>query len=785
MEKRTRKYSLIALMGVALASALFPAFNPPELPDACSQEVLHRQRGYSFIYPYITDPNSAYAPYFLDWQEYYRSYYQQDTIQKIANLEEWNERFCGYSSLGEVEDIVYKASDAELRALHQSAETPTNKPPLPSRIADNTFALSIATSSCTEVTSYLIFARACEFYVVRRAPLQAVPEMLRLIQEGERMFEGYQSYFLKLRLAYQMIRLAHYAGQPEMAIRLYNRLIDNRIDKKTLGSSIVTGWTLGHLAGALQQMGNYPEAAWRFSLVFRNCPSKRRQAYNSIYFRNDEDWKAALHLCRDDKERSTLYLIRAAKSPTMEAAELQTIYELDPGNPQLEYPFIRAVQDMEKIFLRTRVTDQKANIKDGVQIREKRAPALLDLQKLARRVIRENQVYNPKLWRALNGYLQLLAGDSYGAEMTWNRLEADLKKRDDYDKQLRKQMDQWRMLLRIMQLDPAKTFIDAEAYRLMEEDVFKENPDFQFFLEDWLASAYIANQRPGKALLAAYPPEAIGYNPDMAVIDDLLALTEEENPVMLEKVMQIDTNVDRVKAILLEYKGAALLGRGEVEGAYSVMDKISEVEKAKMKKFAPFRENFSELVHTNVGAADSLQLSRFEIAKMLIDYEFRAKASESTGKKQDAAIYYYFMGLAHYNMSYFGYAWEAVDFYRSGYNWGRLQQGPVFSLPGSPDGNKEYTDVSLALQYFNKAYEIAETRELSARALFMAARCQQKQWFCNKDNQYHYKGTQDQLIPVLPQQYMGFYNVLNKKYADTRFYEQAIQECKWLALYAK
>ena len=93
--------------------------------------------------------------------------------------------------------------------------------------------------------------------------------------------------------------------------------------------------------------------------------------------------------------------------------------------------------------------------------------------------------------------------------------------------------------------------------------------------------------------------------------------------------------------------------------------------------------------------------------------------------------------------------------------------------------------MSLALQYFNKAYELAETRELTARALFMAARCQQKQWFCNKDNQYYYRGVQDQLIPVLPQQYMGFYKVLMNKYADTRFYEQAIQECKWLALYAR
>jgi hypothetical protein len=133
-------------------------------------------------------------------------------------------------------------------------------------------------------------------------------------------------------------------------------------------------------------------------------------------------------------------------------------------------------------------------------------------------------------------------------------------------------------------------------------------------------------------------------------------------------------------------------------------------------------------------------------------------------------------------MSYFGHAWHAADAYRSGYNWLRLAQGPVFSLPNAPAGNRENIDVSRALAYFEKALAEAKDEEWAARAAFMAARCQQKQWFCQPGNRYR-AGTK--LIPVLPPIYNTYYTLLLTKYRETKFFQQAIKECKWLAAYAK
>jgi hypothetical protein len=103
-------------------------------------------------------------------------------------------------------------------------------------------------------------------------------------------------------------------------------------------------------------------------------------------------------------------------------------------------------------------------------------------------------------------------------------------------------------------------------------------------------------------------------------------------------------------------------------------------------------------------------------------------------------------------------------------------------MTGTPDGNRENLDVSLALGYFERALAAAQDPEFAARAAFMAARCQQKQYFCDKDSRYR---PGSKLIPTLPDQYAVYYNLLLSRYSNTKFYDGIIKECKWLEAYAR
>jgi hypothetical protein len=438
------------------------------------------------------------------------------------------------------------------------------------------------------------------------------------------------------------------------------------------------------------------------------------------------------------------------------------------------------VQELEKIYLRTSITDLKNGKAIGSLKRETAAQHLLDLQKFVRKTIREKHTPNPKLWRGMEGYLELLAGDKYAAKNRWDRLEDDLDEDGEYDRHLIQQLETWRCLLEIMSLDLSSDNADNLAFRIRGYEAFKRNPNFEPFLQQWLAEGYAAKEHPGKAILAAFDPGALGLNPRLEVYDDLLALAESDDPILLERTMQIDTNPERIKARLLELKGAYLLSQGQPEAALAVMRKIIPSERARMVKFSPFREKVGEKVHRDI-VSDSLVLNRLEIAQKLIELEFRGKTAEALSEP-DAATYWYRIGLAYYNMTYFGYEWEVTDAYRSGYNQLRLAQGPVFSLAGSPSGNRENIDLSTPLFYFERALQKTSDPELAAKASFMAARCQQKQWFCLPDCNYR---PGSQLIPVLPESHRGYYDLLIAKYSKTKFYTGVVKECSWLAAYAR
>jgi hypothetical protein len=756
---------------------------PPPAPKAPGPCVPPREPfyGYTFIDADLVNIGEAYAPYFLRFGDYFDRNYNAEEILRRDNCLEWSERFCSKASWKEVEGVIYEADEFEIAQLHRAAADPTRKTTLPYRLEGNNFAYVVAYNGCVEVTRYLTFAKKCEQHVVARgdkwtAAQRDVTAMLTLIEEGKQRFYDTESHFVRMRYAYQIVRLAHYAGAWQLTIDLFNELMP-KVDRKK--KSIVFFWTLGHLAGAMQKLGRYAEAAYRYAIIFRFCPSKRSQALQSFRIRNDEDWQQALKLCNTDEERSTLYIMRAGGSHTWAVADMEAIYELDPRNPQLELLLVSDIQELEKIFLRSAVTDAKNGHAIGKIKREAASRHLLELQKFVRRVVRQNKVPNPKLWRALDGYLELLANDRYAASKTWDRLENDLKNTKK-DAQLFQQLEIWRCLLAVMNLDTtAADTVDRLSYKVRSLSAFKQNPYFEPFLKEWISAGYAAHNRPGKALVAAYPPYAVRYNPKIEVLDDLLLLANQDDPVLLEKTMMIDTNPERIKAYFLESKGVYFLSRGQPEAAATVLRAISPAEQNRMEQFRPFASHRGERIY-NPTEGD-FPMNRLQIAETVLELEQQARAFEAMRDSNEAKVWMK-LGDFWYNTSYFGYAWAVRDYFRDWRNHLRLAQGPVFPYEGAPHGNWENLDVERALGYYEKAYQAAQTAELKAKAAFMAARCQQKMWLCSPTCNYR---PGSKLIPVLPAEYMKYYDLLIGKYSQTKYYQKVVKECKWLAAYAR
>jgi hypothetical protein len=752
---------------------------PLEISHACgpTNRSFH---GYSFVKMEILpkDEQKGLAPVFLSFDKMYRDYFEAaDTLNQNDNLAEWHRIFCGEVEREDLFYIVYKAPVEELDLLLTATQSKSLQ--VPGSLRGNTFADFVFTKKCDETIEYLMFAKRCEPYVVPTDQWEAPPRdkeaMQRLIGEGSKLFRRTKSHYIRLRYAYQIIRLAHYAGQHEQVLELYDELIP-KVDK-ALGhwdTSIIPWWIEGHKAGALRKMGDNVQASYLYMQVFLHCPGRRASAYQSFFIKNNEEWEACLRLCQSDQERAALYAIRAAAPNSRAVEEMEKIYEIDPVNQFLEVLLVQEMRKMERSLLGLEFNSNKAENKRYHNIPKANAGRyVVDLQKFVRRCRQEGKVVRPVLWHIAEGYLEFLAGDFYAADLTFREAAREVG-----DKLLKEQLDIFQLALKIAAFEKPSKEVEDFAYELLMEDpryrTYNSLPDY---LRDKMTWLYNEVGQKGKAFLSQHPLKEMKPNPQMELLNDLLATALKPDQSRFERLLMSENPTNE----LLDMKATLLMSEGQMEAAFETFKRIPAEQWNDYGQFDPFKETFKDCISC-YERSDSVTLSSYfnkgELLESLLDLEYKAK-----GDLDGAATHYYKLGLAYYNISYFGYAWRAMDYFRSGSTWANLHRsnGGVYQHYQYPFGNKENVDLSRALYFFEKARLNATTSELAAKAAYQAARCEQKIYFqtdaykpepcCNR-------------IPRLPSEYLVNFSRLKEQYSETEFYKMIIKECKYFAVYA-
>ena len=752
---------------------------PQRLSTACmpTDRGFH---GYTFINMAILreQEREALAPLFMRFDKLYIDYFQ--TVKKAGedeNLDEWSARFCGLVKKEDLSFIIYQAPSSELRLLLTAAQSKTL--PIPSNLRGNTFAEFVYEKKCTETLDYLLFAKDCEPHVVATDAWKAPPRdkevMQQLIGEGRKKFRQTKSAYIRLRYAYQLVRLAHYAGQYEQVLNLCDDLLP-KVDKQgsRWSESMVPWWIQGHKAGALRKLGHNVEAAYLFAQVFLHCPGKRNAAYQSFYIKDEEEWAACLRLCESDAERATLYAIRASAAESRALEDMQKIYEIDPLNSNLEVLLVQEVRKMERNLLGLGFNPKKEQNKRIFKTPKPYAGKyVIDLEKFVRKCRQEELVARPELWLMAEGYLEFLAGDYYAAERTFRLASEEVD-----DKMLKEQLTVFQMALKIAAFEKPDAEAEQYAYDLvMDNKLYKAYKGFPDFLQDKMAWLYLEYQQDGKAFLCEHPLSDLKPNPRTDLLEGLIAVALKPDQTPFERLLlKGDMASD-----LLDMKASLLLAKGDWEGAYEAYKRMLPGDWDNYGQHDPFLETFRDCVHCKP-SSDSLGLSAFfnkgELIEKLIDLELRAKTDFD-----GAARHYYQLGLAAYNLSYFGYAWAAADHFRSGSTWANLHKGKegVYDYWKYPFGNRENTDLSRALFYFEKSRLLANTPELAARACFQAARCEQKLFFQSALYRPEPLGNR---IPQLPDQYLVNFSRLQSQYQETEFYKMIVKECKYFAVYS-
>lgn len=719
--------------------------------------------GYRFLNPAMVEYDSQLSPFYESFREYYPEAGKKGTnYQKQDNLAEWHERYCEQVDITDLEKTIYGSSVNDLQELLRVLSRPkTNVASLPDRLQRNTFTNHLMRYKCTEVVEYLLFAKQAEPLVGsnRSGFKQNEPrrvDMERLIDDGLEKFRRTKSHYVRLRYAYQLIRLAHYLKEYSYVLELHDYLMP----KIEADPSIIYYWIEGHRAGALQSLGNYAESAYRFSRVFANCRSKRESAYRSFKIRTDEEWQGASNLCANDGQRAMLHVLRAQNNRAIVLEEMAAIYRLDPANKALEPLLMRELKELEEDLLGLDFNPKKQLNKRANRPRPGAARRLIKLQAFVNAVVRNDDSLNPDLWKLARGVIEMLAGDYFYA-----RQSLDKVRRSDNDS-IREQAIVMTEVTNLLALSKVTDSVELYYYNLLDDEELRARyPDLRSLVNDKLEAVYYATGRKGKAALMQYGFDALQKNPELGTLTELVGMGDSLLGNRFDKLLLNRRIGENAQDDINDLLGTYYLQRGQWEAGLEVFKRIPAARRDAYGLYYPFIKQFKDRVKLRQSTNDMTQYNKVDLLERLVSLEEEAKR---TLNDTIATRNYFSIGLAHYNMSYYSYNWRFSDPFRSGASGARAvkKRAPdwVFSHPEAPFGNKENFNMDRARYYFERALSRAPIKEAAAEAIYYSAKTERNQ---------NYAAARARTF--------GYFQNLQEGYSDTRFYQRTVEECKTFA----
>ncbi len=745
---------------------LLPLFIALLLPALAKADCTPAFRGYRFLNPDVLEYDSRLGPFYRAFTSRYGDPEKLEReARKRDNLNEWHERYCEQVEIADLEKLIYGNTTTNLRDILRLLDREdASSSGLKAGVRNNTFARHLVDYKCTEVITYLLFAKRAEPYVISRGNGFRVPQtdrvaMERLIDEGLDVFKSVKSHYVRLRYAYQLLRMAHYLKEYDYVLKLYDYLMP----KIEANPSLIFDWIEGHRAGALQAKGDYATSAYIFSRIFERCPSKRESAYASFKVKTDEQWQAASNLCANDHERAMLHVMRAQNHRAVVLEELRKIYELEPANTTLEPLVMRELLELEKDLLGEDFNPfAPQNKRYNKRPRSSATDRLIELQAFVNKVVVEKKSANPKLWLLAEATLEMLAGDYFYARESFSRLARERPQDTMAD-----QLGILREVTNVLALNRINDSVELYYFDLLANLELREQyPDLRPLVNDKLEAVYRANGREGKAALLQYGFDAIQKKPTVNMVKELQAMTDSLLGNRFDKALLADRvgpePVDDINDLL----GTFYLQKGQWETALEVFQRVPAARRDSYGVYAPFSKQFNDRVQYRPSAALT-RYNKVELLERLLELEDQARR---TTNDTLAARNFFNIGLAHYSMSYYGYNWRMGDYFRSGSSGLRAAQRRtrdwVFPHVNAPLGNRENMSMDRAAYYFERALERAPGREAAAEAAFFAAKCQR--------NMHYASGSPGQRP-------FTYFRLLKDVYYDTKFYQVAVEECRTFA----
>jgi hypothetical protein len=759
----------------------------------------------SFFHHDLSEEQGYKQFYYTNYEFLYDTKENQDVATLTAG--EWtgygNKTFDSKAAY----DFVCKFAWKDLNNLYFNLEK--NQPlKIPDSVKRNGMTNFFMTSKDLEALGYIMYAKQAEPHVTGDwsswEPIQRDKvKMEKLMKSGQQLYKAAKKDFIKLRYAYQLLRLAHYSGRYTDCKKWYDEMVATNNT-----ASILQDLSLSLKAGAMMRLGDKTKAAYIFSKLFSKNEFRRVNNYMSF------DWcvnrfeessrKACLNECKTSEEKANMLgLFLLGSNSANELKALQQVYDLNPNAALLEILTTREMNKLEEYYFTRNLRKGERGFysyddEQAKKVYEEASAEIKDLIVFCNKAAAGKATRNKGLYKLSAAHAAFMMQDYPQTR----RLLDEAKGMTNTEKL----KDQWQLTTLLVNINE-KDKIDAAfekslvtSCKWLEERARADNEYAKFYrrlFADVLAPRYKAQQEEHKYVLAlgtadyingkmikdAWGNYGYGYGNSAAIntlrseltatqVESLVTLMEGGKANEFEKWMigNCSFNKDDVNDVA----GTAWLRQENWENAISWFKKIpaayynSETYKTWMAA-NPFADLMLD-VHTKT-KFDTKKYTKLSFAEKM--KELQAMMTSKVNNEAVAkATYDYATGL--YNMSYWGNSWMLVN-----YGWSTYEPH-MDSLQKANDFEKWYFTASNAEASFNKAMETTQNKELKARCLYMAAKCAQKntgtlpaRW---EDD---YKTKMNGWLRSFGKNY-PYYNKLKKEYGQTAFYKEAYNTCSYL-----
>lgn len=756
--------------------------------------------------------DKSLLPFFLTYDE---TFYSGNTYDEYAtkteeidyNILEWKKYFDNQVNENDLKYLVYQSNINDLSKIISSKSLKGINDTLKQQI--------YLTDKGIEAINYLLFAKKCEpfatsteestdenWYYGNIRKKMTKPQFMSTAKDGNILYAATKNTDIKLRIAYQLVRLSHYGGFNDDAVRYFNTYVEP-LKQKTL----LYYYALEQKGGALFNQKKYAEAGAAFATVFHNTTDRKLPCYASFRISNQMNFDKSIVLCKTADEKAALYVLRGFNKFSNGLSEMKNIYAVAPNSAYLELMACRALLQMEHTAF------QIPN-----QYSDKNTFPLMDitgktyLQKailFTETLLKENKIKRIDFWQAYLAHLYLLNGDYAKAQVTTQKIKST-------DKVIIAQKDKTEFCAYIGSLKNIDATAEQKIYEryLGKKEIDNENK----FVYEILGHNYMLQNNLAKAFLCHNDFSGLYGSLNINIINDLIEFVSKKNKTAFEEKLISDKIKSKdALAELYDLKGTHYFKNDELENALIWYKKVSKNlaflklheydydKNTTIEKDGSFNgysnisaRIFSSKVQTFFDEAEENALNDNTYKSFdFIDNSLNKQQLVETiiqlkkialNKDEQAAKANYLLGNFYYNTSHWGFYrnffyYEPDNYYLSYiYDYNTIPNTIKKAYNYNEGaGLISYNNPQKPYDYFLKAESISTNNELKAKAVFQASKCELDLFFSKQDNSYYgYDGNYKLLYSTSTR---PMFKRLKDNYSQTAYYKEIQSNCNYFKYY--